>query len=321
LKAIYFFYFACFFIPFSCSPKYDLNEKNEKIDLLPLYVISSDKLRGRECGSFQMEIAAKYLQGVYNDIGLSKFKGIPNYFQDVSAYDSTYLGKNIIGFIEGTDSYLKDEYLVISAHYDHLGVSKHKNEIILGDSIYNGARDNAVGVNALIEIARHFTINPPKRSVIFACFTAEEIGYLGSDYFVSHLPISFNKIVFNFNIDNVGYNNISAITVLGMGRTTIDSVINNKCGELNLRVISNPNPELNLYERSDNVSFVDKGIPSVTYCMGFDSIDSGVRKNYHTVLDNLNSLDLIYVKRYINSSVFVAERIANVEARPAWAFD
>lgn len=317
MKTVHLLYIVCAFLPFSCLPKHDSNESLEKINLLPLYVLSSDKLEGRKSGSLQMEIAALYLQGVYSHIGLDTFKKAPNYFQDVFIGDSTSLGKNIVGFIRGTDSYLKDEYIVVSAHYDHLGVCKDENSISGGDSIYNGARDNAVGVNALIEIARHFAIKPPKRSVIFVCFTAEEIGYLGSDYFLSHLPVNYSQIAFDFNIDNVGYNNTSAITVLGMGKTTVDSILYNKCDELKLRVIANPNSELNLYERSDNVSFMKKGIPSITYCMGFDSIDSNIKKYYHSVHDNLSSLDLNYVRKYINSSVFVAERIANVEARPA----
>ncbi len=88
----------------------------------------------------------------------------------------------------------------IGSHYDHLGV---RIGCINSDTIFNGAR-----VTTLIE-TRHFAHEPPKRSVIFVCFTGEEIGYLGSDYFTCHLPISFSQIVFNFNIDNVGYNNIS----------------------------------------------------------------------------------------------------------------
>ncbi len=317
MKTIYFLYFFCFFLLISCLPKRNFNENFEKINLTPLYVLSSDKLEGRENGSYQMEVAAFYLQSVYSNIGLNRFEKMPNYFQEVTVDDSVYIGKNIVGFVEGTDSYLKHEYLVVSAHYDHLGVCKGL-DAINSDTIFNGARDNAVGVNSLIEIARHFAMKPPKRSVIFVCFTGEEIGYLGSDYFTCHLPISFSQIVFNFNIDNVGYNNISAVSVLGMRRTTIDSVIINKCSELNLNIISNPNSELNLYERSDNISFVKKGIPSITYCMGFDSIDTSVKKYYHTVLDNVNSLDINYIKKYINSSVFVAERIANVENRPTW---
>ena len=110
-------------------------------------------------------------------------------------------GKNVIAWIEGTDSKLKNEFILLSAHYDHVGVGSPDAE---GDSIFNGARDNAVGTVAVLNAARYFAKNPPKRSILFALWTAEEKGLLGSAYFANNPLIPLNQIVYNLNIDNAG---------------------------------------------------------------------------------------------------------------------
>ncbi|CAN0443721.1 unnamed protein product, partial [Phaeothamnion confervicola] len=126
-------------------------------------------------------------------------------------------GKNVAGIVEGTDPVLKNEYIVISAHYDHVGVQNKPNQ---PDSIYNGARDNGIGTVGLLETARFFSKYPQKRSVLFLALTGEELGMQGSLWYAEHPLIPLKQTVFDFNCDNAGYNDTSITTTIGLERTT-----------------------------------------------------------------------------------------------------
>ncbi len=224
-------------------------------------------------------------------------------------------GKNVIGFIEGTDPVLKDEFVMLSAHYDHIGVGKPNAE---GDSIYNGARDNAVGTVAIMKAAKYFAEHPPKRSIIFCAWTAEEKGLLGSAYFADNPLIPLNKVIYNLNIDNGGYNDTSIITVVGFGRTSVDSLIAEATEVFGLKTIADPSPEQGLYDRSDNVNFARKGIPSPTFSLGFTAFDDEITRHYHQPSDEVDNFDLEYAVKYWKSYILTAEKIANHPERPQW---
>src|SRR5690606_11329997 len=170
-------------------------------------------------------------------------------------------GKNVVAWIEGTDKNLKNEYVMLSAHYDHVGIGRPDAE---GDSIYNGARDNAVGTVAVMNAAKFFAKNPPKRSVLLALWTAEEKGLLGSRYFAENPLVPLNQIVYKLRIDGAGYNDTSHITVIGLGRTTSDDLVSQAVADFGLKAIADPAPEQGLYDRSDNVNFAKEGIPAPT---------------------------------------------------------
>ncbi len=125
--------------------------------------------------------------------------------------------KNVVGMVEGTDPVLKNEFVIYSAHYDHVGIGKANDE---GDSIYNGARDNAVGVVTVMSAAESIAKKPTKRSALFILFTGEEMGLLGSGYYVENPLIPLNQMVYCFNSDNGGYNDTSVATIIGLERTT-----------------------------------------------------------------------------------------------------
>jgi hypothetical protein len=224
-------------------------------------------------------------------------------------------GKNVIAIIEGTDPKLKNEYVMLSAHYDHVGVGRPNAE---GDSIYNGARDNAVGTVAVINAAKYFSKNPPKRSILLCAWTAEEKGLLGSAYFSENPLIPLNQIIFNLNIDNGGYNDTSIITVIGLGRTSADPLIEAAATEFGLKATSDPSPEQGLYDRSDNVNFARKGIPAPTFSLGFTSFDDEINKYYHQPGDHVDSFDLDYALLYWKSYILAAQNIANWNERPTW---
>jgi hypothetical protein len=224
-------------------------------------------------------------------------------------------GKNVLAMIEGTDPQLKNEYILLSAHYDHVGVGTPDET---GDSIYNGARDNAVGTVAVLNAANYFAKNPPKRSILFALWTAEEKGLLGSAFFANNPLVPLNQVVYNLNIDNAGYNDTSIITVIGLGRTTADFMINEAVAEFGLTAKADPSPEQGLYDRSDNVNFARKGIPAPSFTLGFTAFDDEINKYYHKAADEVDSFDLNYAQLYWKSYILSAQKIANWSQKPQW---
>ena len=227
--------------------------------------------------------------------------------------------KNVLGYVEGTDSSLKKQFIVLSAHYDHLGVAeKPVMEDGKMDSIYNGARDNAVGVTAVMDAARYFAQHPPKRSVMFIAYTGEEIGEIGSKYFASHPVVPLKQIVYNLNIDNGDYNDTTIITVVGLGRTSADEDIQKACETFGLKAIADPAPEQDLFDRSDNVNLAQRGIPAPTFSLGFTKFDAETMKHYHHVSDEVGNLNLNYVMKYIKSFTLAAKNIADDPTQPRW---
>lgn len=224
-------------------------------------------------------------------------------------------GKNVVAWIEGTDPELKNEYIMLSAHYDHVGVGTPDAQ---GDSIYNGARDNAVGTVAVMNAAKYFAINPPKRSILIALWTAEEKGLLGSAYFANNPLVPLNQIVYNLNIDNGGYNDTSIITVIGLGRTSADFLLEEAASEFGVKAVADPSPEQGLYDRSDNVNFARKGIPAPTFSLGFTAFDDEIQKYYHKAGDHVDNFDLDYAQVYWKSYILGAQKIANWDQTPVW---
>ncbi|MCF1752509.1 M28 family peptidase [Mariniradius sediminis] len=225
------------------------------------------------------------------------------------------IGKNVIAYIEGTDPVLKNEYVMLSAHYDHVGVGRPDAK---GDSIYNGARDNAVGTVAVINAAKYFAENPPKRSILLCAWTAEEKGLLGSEYFANNPLIPLKQIIYNLNIDNGGYNDTNLVTVIGLGRTSADPLIEKAVSEFGLKAIADPAPEQGLYDRSDNVNFARRGIPAPTFSLGFTAFDDEISKYYHQPGDHVDNFDLEYAVKYWKSYILSAQYIANWNQKPVW---
>jgi len=222
---------------------------------------------------------------------------------------------NVVGMVEGTDPMLKDEFIIYSAHYDHIGVGTPNTE---GDSIYNGARDNAVGTVTVLSAAENIAKYPTKRSALFILFTAEEKGLLGSEYYVENPLIPLNKMVYCFNSDNASYNDTTKATIVGLNRTTAEDHIKNAAKEFGLTAINDPAPEQNLFDRSDNVHFAKKGIPAPTFSLGFTAFDAEVFKYYHQPSDNPETIDYDYLVKFFRSYVLSCRNIANASETPFW---
>jgi len=224
--------------------------------------------------------------------------------------------KNVIGMIEGTDAKLKNEFLVVSAHYDHVGVQKKAQPG--KDSIFNGARDNAIGVVGLISTAKYLAQYPPKRSVLFIALTGEEKGLLGSKYYAENPVVPLNKTVFNFNCDGAGYNDVTIATVIGMERTTAETDLAKACTAFGIKAIVDPVPEQNLFERSDNYNFAVKGVPAITFAPGTKAFDEELLKYYHQPADEVSSLDFNYLIKYFRAYVYANVLLSNNPAAPTW---
>ncbi len=186
------------------------------------------------------------------------------------------------------------------------------------DSIYNGARDNAIGVAGVINAARYFSQYPAKRSILFIAFTGEEMGLLGSKYFAANPIMPMEKIVYNLNIDNGGVNDTSRVSIIGLGRTSADDDLKKAAAAYGLIAGPDPAPEQNLFDRSDNVSFAAKGVPAPSYGMGVSKVDASIFKRYHQLSDEIGDLDLAYILKYMKSYILAAKYIADNPVQPRW---
>lgn len=227
--------------------------------------------------------------------------------------------KNVIGWVAGTDPDLKEEFIIVGAHYDHLGVAP-PNSLNPGsrDSVFNGARDNAIGVAALLTAAYSLSKQPAARPVLFVAFTAEEIGLLGSQYFVNNTtrPLSHFKYMLNF--DGGGYTDTTLMAITGWGRTQADTLLEKGAHYANLQTIGNPAPEQKLYQRSDNINLSKKGIPSATISPGFTAFSEELLHYYHQLSDRPESLNYSYIYRYCKAAAHMVHLISNTNQPIYW---
>ena len=221
---------------------------------------------------------------------------------------------NVIGILEGSDPVLKNEYVTATAHYDHLGTGRPVN----GDSIYNGARDNAIGVASIMMAAKYLKAAGTKRSVIFIAFTGEEEGMLGSEWYVSHPVVDLKNTIFNLNTDGAGYDDKSKITLIDQAVTTFDNSIERAAALAGLKVGGDPAPEQQFYRRSDNISFAMAGVPAVDICPGVTGLTDEIMKYYHQPQDEVGSLDFDYLADFVRAYSFALEELCNMPVRPFW---
>jgi Zn-dependent M28 family amino/carboxypeptidase len=241
---------------------------------------------------------------------------------------SDLASSNVVGMIEGSDPKLKHEYVVFSAHLDHLGQVKEKS----GDNIFNGAMDNASGVATLIETARLFSQGQvkPKRSILFVAVTGEEKGLLGADYFASNPTVPARAIVANVNLDmpllTFDFKNVMAF---GAEHSSLKGNLQRALKPMNLELIPDPWPEQGLFTRSDHYMFVRQGIPSIFLATGMASFQKGedgakqwehfLSTNYHQPSDDLNlPFNFDAAARFAQLNYNIALEIANAAEKPTW---
>lgn len=224
-------------------------------------------------------------------------------------------GKNVIAMVEGTDAKLKNEFIIVTAHYDHIGIGKNKDS---EDSIFNGARDNAIGATALMETAKYLKSNPPKRSVILIALTSEEKGLLGSKWYTENPLVPLAKTVLSINCDGVGYNDKTILTSISWGRTSTDPIIAKAAKTYGLGVGGDPDPKEGFFERSDQVSFASKGVVAIKLQPGLARMDDEIRKYYHRQADEVSSLDFEYLTKFYKAFVTAVHDLASQTQAFSW---
>ena len=235
---------------------------------------------------------------------------------------------NVVGMIEGSDAQLKNEYVVFSAHLDHVGKVKEKT----GDNIYNGAMDNASGVATMLETARLFSQAKvkPKRSILFVALTGEEKGLLGSAYFAANPTVPAGSIVANVNLDmpllTFDFKNVMAF---GAQHSSLQGNVGRALKAMGLELIADPWPEKGLFTRSDHYNFVKQGIPAIFLATGTGSFkqdeDGGklwaqfLGKHYHEPSDDLNlPFNFDAAARFAQVNYNIGLEIANAKQKPTW---
>ncbi len=236
--------------------------------------------------------------------------------------------ENVIGIFQGSDPRLKNEYVVMSAHLDHLGVGRPVN----GDSIYNGAMDDASGVASVIEIARLLKQSglKTKRSVLFMTQTAEEKGELGSKYFAAHPTVPFGSIVADINLDMfLPLYPLKVIEVQGLAESSLGDTVRLAAKDQGVDVQTDREPEQNRFIRSDQYSFIKRGIPSLAFKFGYEFGSpqeqirrAWVRDVYHKPNDDLKQpVDTEAAATFDRVIMGLLQRVADDPARPTWNAD
>jgi len=254
-----------------------------------IITLSSDKMEGRRAGSEGIEKATQYIESEFERIGLSKYDTLSSYRQNFDFYGMSF--NNVVGVLKGKS--LSDEFIVISAHYDHLGIDYE----IDGDNIYNGANDNASGVTAVLTLAEYFKkLNINERSIIFVAFTGEEMGLRGSRYFGKN--INRSKIMAGINIEMIGVQSEygkNTAWLTGFDRSDFGKIIQKNLSDTKYKLFADPYPTQNLFFRSDNAALARLGIPAHTFSTTPMEKDS----HYHKVTDEYETLDILTIKESI----------------------
>ena len=233
--------------------------------------------------------------------------------------------QNVAGILRGGDPKRRDEFVVVSAHLDHLGVGGAVN----GDTIYNGAMDNASGIAAILEVAAslHESKAKPARSVLFVAVTGEEKGELGSRYFAAHPTVPRASIVANVNTDMfLPLFPLKMLMVLGLDESDLGNDVRATAKMLGVTVQADPEPQRNRFVRSDQYSFVKVGIPALAMKVGYglNTPEAAIAakwtaERYHAPSDDLNQpIDQSAAGKYVEVVRELTVRIANRADRPKW---
>ena len=278
--------------------------------------LASDALQGRGSGSHDELLAATYLASQLREIGIQPAGDDGGYIQNVSGEFNFYReGKkqwntrNVIGKLEGHDKKLKDQIILLTAHLDHIGTGKPVN----GDSIYNGADDDASGCVAVLQLARALAHKKaPKRTVLFVFFGSEETGGQGNQYFLQHPPVPLKNIVANLEFEMIGRAD-SAVKPDELWLTGFErSNLGPELAKHGAKLVADPHPQQHFFQRSDNYALAKQGIIAHTVS------SFGLHKDYHQPSDDLAHLDFKHMEEAIHSMLGPVRWLADSHFKPEW---
>lgn len=271
---------------------------------------------------------AKVVKLAENDGATFKAEVLPTSLSaTLNTVTTPVVSYNVAGMLPGSDPTLAEEVVVLSAHLDHIGVSIRSNA--KGDSINNGAMDNAVGIATLIEEAKRFKTSgkPPRRSILFLAVTAEEKGLIGADYFAHNPTVPKARLVANVNLDMpiITYK-FTDVIVFGAPRSTLGPIVEKAAAEIGVTISPDPLPDEGLFVRSDHYRFVQQGIPTVFLWPGMagpgkEGVERFLADNYHKPSDELvqtPAIDWESGVRFIDVNYRIARGIADADQRPLW---
>ncbi|MBU2997171.1 M28 family peptidase [Cellulophaga baltica] len=269
--------------------------------------LASDDLEGRDSGSEGIEKAANFIENIFKENNVKPYFKI--YKDTLSNYNKT--SYNVVGVIEGNDPVLKNEVIIIGAHYDHIGHIKAVN----GDDIANGANDNASGTSTVLELARYFgNTKTNKRTLIFSLFSAEEKGLLGSKHLSKKLKEENLDLYVMLNFEMVGVplvNKSYTMYLTGYEESNM-AAIANKYAKGKLVGFLPEAKKYNLFKRSDNYPFYSAfNVPSQTFC----TFDFTNFNHYHGVDDEVELMDFSFIAGLVNKVIPMVEGITNAPTK------
>jgi hypothetical protein len=299
-----------------------------------LSILAADSMEGRMTGSRGANKAAAFIVREMKSLGLTPMGDSGTYLQKVPFASTTstargpslklldslgalrtipeparVIGYNIIGVMPGTDPVLKNEIVAFAAHYDHLGMGSPVN----GDSIFNGADDDASGVTTVLEIARSFAKGPPpKRTILFMTTTGEEQGILGTKWYVAHPAFPLTRMVAEMEVEMAGRPDPAAggsgkLWMTGYDRSTMGSMLK----AAGIPIVADPYPQYQFFERSDNIIFARAGIPAHTLS------SYNLHKDYHERTDEVSGIDFAHLTAIARAAAQAARLLTDGPA-PRW---
>lgn len=287
-----------------------------------MQALASDEMRGRGSASADELAAAKYIASQLKLFKIEPAGDNGDYLQTAKfmrrqrgvpdATPTEAVTTNVIGILRGSDPKLAKETVLLSAHLDHLGVGREVN----GDSIYNGADDDASGVTAVLELAEALAAGPrPKRTVVFVLFGSEEIGGQGARYFQEHSPVPVETFVANLEFEMIGRPDAAVaphtLWLTGYERSDLGAQL----AAHGARLVADPHPEENFFRRSDNYVLARKGIIAHTVS------SYGLHRDYHRPSDDLAHIDFAHMTEAIESMIGPVRWLINSDFKPQWSKD
>lgn len=278
--------------------------------------LASDRLGGRGTPSPGLDIAADYIASQFEMAGLdAPVKG--TFFQETMFERGEVKAtvKNVIGVIRGTDTALKDTYIFVTAHYDHLGTREQEG---VTDPIYNGANDDASGVAGMIEIARQLAAAKPKRSIVFMGFYGEERGLLGSTYYGKNPVFPLKSSIAQLNLEQIGRTDddegprVGAFNLTGFDYTNISTFLKAPSEKAGVKLEKHEKNNEPYFMRSDNAALARVGVPSTTISTAYSYPD------YHRSGDHWEKLDYVNFAKVVNAISGGVLSMANSNKAPEW---
>ncbi|AIE87205.1 M28 family peptidase [Fimbriimonas ginsengisoli] len=282
-----------------------------------LTFLSSDELEGRGTPSRGLDIAARFIAASFQSAGLEP-AGDDGYFQKATikarGSDDQVPVRNVIGVLRGSDPKLKDTYILVTAHYDHLGMKKSGE----GDLIYNGANDDGSGTVSVMELANAMSKYKPRRSIVFMTFYGEERGLVGSTFYGKNPRFPIEKTIADVNLEQIGRTDdlegprVNAVSMTGEDYSDVGKIFEAAGKVLGTGVQRHEKYSDPFFFRSDNAALALQGVPAHTICTAFEYPD------YHGVADTVDKVDFANMAKVDRLTALAIMMIADAPTEPRW---